>query len=92
MAALKRQLHTPAPAPRVDPAPERPRWAVQEGAVGPNPALQAQLDRLAIFAAETQASDVVRYSPRVRLAILTVGGAAPWLCIWLAVRAMTGLG
>lgn len=99
MAALKKQLveptheatHEAAPvaAPVAGPGAAERLRQVADGDMGaPNPALQAQLDRLADFASELPEPHVVRYSGRVRLAILVAGAVLPWVGIALLVRAV----
>ena len=89
MAAVQRSEKAPALGPKTPPpAPAGLRQA-GEGDIGaPNPALQAQRDRIAEFTAETPEPYVERYSRRVRLAILLVAVTIPWVAIWIAVKAL----
>jgi hypothetical protein len=92
MAALKRLSPSPdSEALRIEPSSEGPRRVAHGQAGVANPALQAQLDRLAAFAAESDATQIIRVSPRVRLLIIASAGVLPWLGIWVAVRAVLGL-
>jgi hypothetical protein len=94
MAAVQRSEIAPAQAPKASqfdppgPAPAELR-AAGDGDIGaPNPALQAQRERIAEFTAEAPEPYVEPYSPRVRLAILVVAVAIPWLFIGLTVKAL----